>query len=216
MSRLLNALIVSVAVASPFSVQAFGFADVPGLGKKSADTSSSQVDLSGSQDLLIKQYAAASKSVLIGNSHMADAVGLAKEAAQARAASETLSDGATKGTLSDADKATSETSKLVADALKNTATMDAPAKEKFTTGMLSLAQGLVHYASMKGSVESFANGLKSASPMVLPKLQSGAYVATSLPSNVKNLATALNNAISYAQSHDIAVPKDATDALSKL
>lgn len=214
MSRLLSTLLISAAVTAPVAAHAFGLGDLANVGGKSSDSSSG--DLSGSQDLLVKQYVSAGKSVLNGNASMADAVGLAKDAAAARAAGDSLTDGATKGTLSDADKITSDSSAAIAAALKNTDKMDAPAKEKFTAGLLSLAQGLVKYIGMKGPFDSFQKGLSSASPMMLPKLQSGAYVATSFPTSVKNLASALNNAVSYAKSHDIAVPKDATDALSKL
>jgi hypothetical protein len=214
MSRLFAAMLFASVVVTPIVGHAFGLGDVAGMGNKNDKGSST--DLSGSQDQMVKQYVAAGKSVLDGNAKMADAVGLATEAAKARAAGDSMTDGATKGTLSDSDKVNSDTNTAVAAQLKNTAAMDAPAKEKFASGILSLAQGLGKYIGMKGPTESFAKGLSSASPMMLPKLQSGSYIVSSLPSNMKNLTSALSNAISYAKSHDIAVPKDATDVMSKL
>ncbi|MNR88986.1 hypothetical protein D3C72_199400 [compost metagenome] len=214
MSRLFVTIAVAASLSVAFSAHAFGLGDVPGLGKKSATSGST--DLVGSQDLMVKQYVSAGKSVLDGNAKMADAVGLATEAAAARAAADALSDGATKGALGDSEKTTSDTSIAIANKLKNTEKLDGPAKEKFAAGLLSLAQGLGKYVGMKGPVTSFQSGLSSASPMMLPKLQSGAYILTSFPTSVSNLATSLKNAVSYAQSHDIPVPKDATDVMGKL
>lgn len=211
MSRLLAAILISAATITPIAAQAFGLPSIPGMRAKSDNAGS--VDLSGAQDQLVNQYVSAGKSVLDGNAKMADALGLTIEAATARAAGDSMAAGATKGALSDADKASSASNKSIAAALKNTDNLDGPAKQKFVAGMVSLAQGLGKYVGMKGSFDSFQNGLSSASPMMLPKLQSGAYIVSSFPSSVKNLSSALSNAISYAKSHDIAVPKEATDAL---
>jgi hypothetical protein len=213
MGRLLIALIISSTILIPVTSQAIGFGDLKSLSSKSEG---STTDLSASQDGLVKQYVSAGKSVLDGNSKMAEALGLVKEATAARIAGDSLSEGSTKGGLSDADKVSSDTSTAVAAALKNTSNLDAPAKAKYAEGMLSLAQGLGKYIGMKDSATSFSSGLSGVSPTMLPKLQSGAYIVSSAPSSIKNLSTALSNAISFAKSHDIAVPKDATSALAGL
>lgn len=214
MSRILLAILLTVTTLTPLSSLAFGLpklSDVVGSSDK-ANTP----DLTGTQDQLVKQYVSAGKSVLDGNSKMAEAVGLAKDAAAARASSDSLSEGATKSALSDADKTSSDTSKAVAEALKNSSGLDAPAKVKFVSGIVSLAQGLSKYVGMTSLFGSFTQGLSNVSPLMLPKLQSGAYIVSTTPASIKNLSSALSNAISYAKSHDIAVPTDATDALSKL
>lgn len=211
MSRLLAAILVSAAILTPLSAQAFGLGNIPGMGAQSDNAGSA--DLSGAQDQLVKQYVSAAQSVLDGDTKMAEALGLTNNAASNRAASAALTDGATKGALSDADKASSDTSSAVADKLKNAGNLDAPAKAKFAAGISSLAQGLVKYVGMKGAFDSFASSLSSASPMMLPKLQSGAYIVSSLPSNLKTLTSSLKNAIAYAKAHDIAVSNDATAAL---
>jgi hypothetical protein len=213
MSRLLVALLLSAVTLSPITANAFDL-KVPEIGSKSG--SSGSTDLSGSQTQLVKEYVSANKSVLDGNSKMAEAVGLKNEAAAARVAGDSLTEGATKSSLSDADKASSDTSKAVSTALKTTGTLDAPSKAKFADGMLSLSQGLAKYVGMKGSLTSFTSGLKSVSPTVLPTLQTGSYIASSAPTNIKNLSSALSNAIAFAKSNDIVVPADATDVLSKL
>lgn len=208
MSRLLAAILISAATITPLTAQAFGFPSVPGMGGQSGDAGSA--DLSGAQDQLVKLYVSAGKSVLDGNAKMLGALNLKTDASIARAQSEALTDGATKGAISDADKANSNANSAIAAGLKNTDKMDGPAKAEFAAGILSLAQGLAKYVGMSSSFDSFQKGLSSASPMMLPKLQSGAYIVSSLPSNIKNLSSALNNAILYAKSHGIAVPADAT------
>ncbi len=211
MSRLLAAILVSATILTPLSAQAFGLGNIPGMGAQSDNAGST--DLSGAQDQLVKQYVSAAQSVFDGDAKMADALKLTTNAASDRAASATLTEGATKGALSDANKTASENSNAIAEALKHTENMDAPAKAQFAAGIVSLAQGVVKYVGLKGAFDSFANGLSSVSPMMLPKLQSGAYIISSLPSNLKTLTSSLKNAIAYAKSHDIAVPKDATAGL---
>lgn len=211
MLRLISSIAISMAALAPFSVHAFGLPSIPGLDSKSSNTGS--VDLTGAQDQLVKQYATAGKFVLQGNASMADALGLTSQASAARAAGDSLNDGATKGSLSDADKANSDTNTAITEKLKNPVELDAPAKAKFAAGIVQLAQGMVKYVGMKGSFQSFSSSLSSASPMMLPKLQSGAYIVSTLPSSIKNLSSALNSAVAYAKAHDIALPKEATDAL---
>ena len=71
-------------------------------------------------------------------------------------------------------------------------------------------------AALKGPAESFSTGLKSASPLMLPKLQAGAYVVTQLPTGLSNLGTSMKNASAFAKSNDIPVPPDATKAMASL
>jgi hypothetical protein len=52
--------------------------------------------------------------------------------------------------------------------------------------------------------------------MMLPKLQSGAYIVGQLPSGLSNLGTSLKNANAFAKSNDIPVPPDATKAMAAL
>jgi len=210
MSRLLASLLISIVAIAPAVAQI----SIPGFGNKSS--TAAPADLPGAQDQLVNLYAAAGKNVLTGNAKMADAVGLKDKAAAARAAGDALGDGATKGALNDADKATSDTNAAIAEKLKNTDKMDAPAKQQYAAGIVSLAQGLVKYTAMKGSFTSFQKSLSSASPMLLPKLQTGAYIVSSFPSSLTNLSSALSNAVAFAKTHDIPVPKDATDALGNM
>jgi hypothetical protein len=209
MSRLAAALVVSLITLAPAAQAQFSMPSLPGMGK-----STGSGDLSGSQDQLVRQYADANKTVLQANAQMADAVGLKEEAAAMRASSETLNDGATKGSLADADKVTSDTTRKLTEKLNDkTTVVDAEGKKKYTAGLVTMASGMVKYVAMKAPFQTFSSNIKSASPMMLPKLQSGAYIVSNLPGNAKNLGTALSNAVAFAKSHDIAVPKEATAAL---
>lgn len=212
MSRIspIAAVIATLITISPVAQAQFSMPSMPGMGAKSAGGG----DLAGSQDKLVHQYVDANKTVLLANSQMADAVGLKEEAATMRATSESLGDGATKGNLADADKLTSDNSRKLSEKMNDgTMVLDAGAKKKFTAGLVTMASGMVKYVGMKGNFQSFSSSLKSASPMMLPKLQNGVYIVSSLPGNAKNLGTALSNATSFAKSHDIEVPKEATAAL---
>jgi hypothetical protein len=211
MSRLATTLIASVFTITPVAALAqFGLPSLPGMGGKSAGGA----DLSGSQDQLVRQYVDANKTVMLANAHMADAMGLKDDAAKLRASSDSLGDGATKGNLADADKATSDTNRKLAEKLNdNTVVLDADAKKKYVAGLVTMASGVVKYVGMKGSFQSFASNLKGVSPMMLPKLQTGVYIVSSLPANVKNLTAALSSATQFAKSHDIEVPKDVTAAM---
>ncbi|WP_332877888.1 hypothetical protein [Massilia sp. S19_KUP03_FR1] len=210
MTRLAAALVVTLITLAPVAQAQFSMPSLPGVGGKAAGSG----DLSGSQDALVKQYVDANKTVLQANAQIADAVGLKDEAATMRASSESLTDGATKGNLADADKVTSENSKkLTAKLNDSTTVLDAEGKKKFTAGLVTMASGMVKYVAMKPNFQSFSSSLKGASPMMLPKLQNGVYVVSSLPGNAKNLGSALSNAVSFAKSHDITVPKEATSAL---
>ena len=77
-----------------------------------------------------------------------------------------------------------------------------------------LASGLIKYTGMKQDVAGFSKGL--AGPGALQagtKLQAGAYIVKTLPSSISNTTSTLSSAVSFAKSHGIEVPPDATAAL---
>ena len=82
--------------------------------------------------------------------------------------------------------------------------------------MSMLGQGLLKYVALRAPAQSFSTGIKSASPLVLPKLQSGLYVVTQLPGGITNLGSSLRNASAFAKSSDIPVPPDAQSAMAAL
>jgi hypothetical protein len=205
MNQLLKSALYLSLVSTSFVAQAqFKMPSLPGGGNK----------LSGAQDQLVSQYAAAEKDVLDANGKMDDALGLKDQAAQARAESTALSSGATLNNLEAANAGSSDNDAVIAAAYKNPPEMDAKAKATFTEGLEFLGKGVMKYVAMRSSVTSFGSSLTSVSPTMLPKLQSGAYIVKVFPTNSKNLFTSLNNAVTFAKAHDITVPPDATQALT--
>ncbi|MCA1324438.1 hypothetical protein [Herbaspirillum sp. alder98] len=196
---------VSIALTLPMA----SFAQFGNLlgGSKS---SSGGADLSGQQTQLVRNYAAAGKDVLTANGHISEALGIKAQAVNASATSDSMS----ASELEAQDKAISANAEAVSSALKSGATLkDGESKKKYAQGLLSLALGLKKYVGMRNDAQNFANGLSSASPLQLPGLQSGAYIAKSLPSNVSNLSGVLKNAVDFAKSNGVEVPADATSLL---
>lgn len=185
---------------------------IPGMG----GGSSAGGDVTGANDSLVRGYVAANKDVLLANSMMADALGLKDAAAASKATADALTDGATKGNLEDSNKAVSASTDAVAAEMAKGPKLDAAAKTKYQSGMGRLGQGMLKYIALRGPASDFSNTMKSASPMMLPKLQSGAYVVTQLPSGLSNLSSSMKNASAFAKSNDIPVPPDATKAMASL
>ena len=185
---------------------------VPGLpgGSSGGDA------VGGQNDALVRGYVAANKDVLLANSKMAEALGLKDAAATAKATADALTDGATKGNLEDSNKAVSASTDAVAAEMAKSPKLDAAAKQKYSQGMAQLGQGVLRYIALAGPAQSFSSSLKNASPMMLPKLQAGIYVASQLPTGLSNLSTSMKNASAFAKSNDIPVPPDATKAMAAL
>lgn len=208
--------LLALTAALPLSASAqFSLPSVPGLNKLTGGGASGG-DLSGQQDALIRSFVAANKDVLTANARMADALGLKDEAAKAQATADSLTDGATKDNLSDANKAVSDTGGAVAQAMAQKPTLDAAAKAKFTSGLGSLVQGTMKYGTVGKNVKSMGSSLSSASPTMLPKLQSAVYVVGNFPTSATELSKALQNAVSFAQDSGIEVPANSGDALGAL
>ena len=214
MKKLLPALAAAL-ICVPFAAMAQlpSLKSIPGLGGAAAPSGG---DVTGQNDSLVRGYVAANKDVLLANSQMADALGLKDAAAASKATADALTDGATKGNLEDSNKAVSASTDAVAAEMAKGPKLDAAAKKKYQAGMAQLGVGMLKYIALKGPAEAFSTGLKSASPLMLPKLQAGAYIVTQLPSGISNLSTSLKNATAFAKSNNIPVPDDATKALASL
>jgi hypothetical protein len=188
---------------------------IPGVKELTAPSSGAS-DVAGQNTLLVRGYVAANKDVLLANSQMADALGLKDAAAASRATAEALGEGATKGNLEDADKAVSTSTDAVAAEMAKSPKLDAAAKTKYASGLAQLGRGVLKYVGLRKPAQDFSTGLKTASLVTVPKVQSGVYIAGHLPTGVSNLFTSLQNATAFAKSNDIPVPADATKALGAL
>jgi hypothetical protein len=208
------AVVTAVAAGVPSVANAqFGLPSIPGLGKSSSGAASA--DLGGQQDVLVRSYVAANKDVLTANSKMAEALGLKDLAVASKATADALTEGSTKDNLDAANKAVGN-SDAVNEELKKSPKLDAAAKATFGSGLVSLASGVSKYVVVGKNVSDISSGLSSAPLMQLPKLQSAVLIVSKFPSSMSSVASALKNAIAFAQSNDIPVPADATKALAAL
>ena len=182
-------ILLAALLALPFAAQAQlpSLKNLPGLGALGSSKSDSG-NVTGQNDALVRGYVAANKDVLLANALMAESLGLKDQAATARATAEALTDGATKGNLEDSNKAVSASTEAVAAEIAKSPKLDAQSKATYQSGLAKLAQGLLKYVNLRQPAQSFATGLKEASPMVLPKLQSGAYIASSANVSVETKA----------------------------
>jgi hypothetical protein len=190
------------------------FPAIPGFGK-SASTAPT-ADLGGQQTQLVQAFVAANKDVLNANSKMAEALGLKDAAVASKATADSLTEGATKDNLDAANKEVSTSTEAVAAQLKKGPQLDTAAKATFGVGLVALASGVVKYVGVGKNVSDMASGLKGASMMQLPTLQSAVSIVSKFPDSMTTVSNALKNAITFAQNNDIPVPADATKALSFL
>lgn len=215
-SSLAAAGLLSLAFVGTASAQ-FSLKSIPGVANVVGGGSAAPAaDLGVQQDALVRNYVAANKDVLNANAKMAEALGLKDAAATSKATSDALTEGATKDSLEASNKAVSASTDAVAAELAKQPVLDARSKALFADGLANLAVGVTKYVGVGRNVKDMGSSLSSASPLMLPKLQSAVYVVSNFPGSMGNVSTALKNAISYAQSHDIPVPADATQALAAL
>jgi len=210
-SKFFSVALLATVLVVPVSGQAIGLGDLS--GKKSSSGSSSSVDLSGAQTSLLKQYVAASQSVLNANELMASALGLEDEVAKLKEDKKGLNSGATKGALKDSDKASSASQKAIMAKLKENPELSAEAKVTFAKGIVSLVDGVKKYSAMKSGVASFSKSMKGISPLDLRKAQEGVYIVTSFPGKASEVVKSLNSAVSFAKGRGVKVPSDATAEL---
>ena len=209
MKKLCITTITAAALVTPsLGMAQFNISNV--LGGGTSANSNAGVDLGAQQDALTRNYVAAGNDVMNANRLFAEALGIQAQAVGAAATSDAVS----ANEIEAQDKAISADAAAIAEAMKSGATLkDAESKVKFGKGLVSLAQAMLKYKGMGKDVESFSSGLSGASPLMLPKLQSGAYVIKTLPTSVSNLSTSFKSAIDFARSNGVEIPADATSLL---
>lgn len=208
MKNRLIAVAAAVALATPLVSHA-QFGGLLG-GSKPGAANSGGADLGAQQDTMVRNYVAAGRDVMTANTHLSEALGIKAEAVNAAATSDSVS----AKDVEAQDKAVSAQAAAVAEALKNGAQLKSTeAKVTYAKGLVVMVSGVKKYVDMKKDVQSFSSGLSSVSPLQMGKLAAGAYVAKSFPTSVANLTNVLKNAIEFAKSNGIEVPKDATSLL---
>jgi hypothetical protein len=214
MKRLIAIAVLTASAAAPTALFAqFSMPTIPGLGKPAGGA---PADLGGQQDSLMRNFSSANKDVLTANAKMAEALGLKDQATSAQTAANSLTEGATKDNLSDANKAVADTGGAIAAAMAKKPELDAASKATFATGLVSLLSGVTRYVGLSSDVKNMSMGLKGASPMQMPKLGSALYVVSNFPSSASQLSKAVQNATAFAKENGIAVPANSADAMGAL
>lgn len=203
--------VTAIALALPTLSSAQFANPLSGLmgGKSSGNNAST--DMGAQQDSLVRTYVAANNDVWTANVRMTKALNLNTDAINKAETAKTFS-----GTDTEAQAtALSESAAALSEAQKHGATLkDAEAKTKYAQGVVSLAMGVKKYMDMSKEAQSFASGMSSVSPLQMGKLQSGVYIAKSLPGNVSNLTDTLKNAIQFAKDNNVDLKSnDPTGAL---
>lgn len=202
-------MVFAVVAVTAMVLPAVSEAQLGGLlGFKSS--SNSGADVGAQQDALVRNYMAAGKDVLTANGQLAEALGIKAHAVDAAAKSDSVS----AKDVEAQDKAISAEAAVVSEELKKGAQLkDDAAKVKYAQGLLSLATGVKKYLGLRKDAQDFTSGMSSASPLQLGKLQAGAYVAKSLPTNISNLTGVLKSAVEFGKSNGVQIPADATSVL---
>lgn len=209
MKKIVSVAFLSISMALPV-VSYAQLGNLGGLLGGNKAPANAGADLGSQNDQLTRNYVAAGKDVMTANGHFGEALGIKAQALNASATSDSLS----ASDIENQDKAISANATAVSEAMKSGATLkDSESKVKYSQGLISLVLGLKKYIGMRNDVQSFSSGLSSASPLQLPKLQTGAYIVKSLPTSVSNLSGVLKSAIDFAKRNGVEVPADATSVL---
>src|SRR6266702_8130838 len=184
---------LSVAAALCASSSSFAQLGLPKVGG-GAPAPQNGVDAAVSQDQLVKTYVAADSEALLGQSRMAEALGLKDKAAAAKAKADTLTSGATvtNDTLKQATQVQTEVSEAMSKAQSQGGTFSAESKAQFSEGLGHMGRGVLGSVKLKDSAVAFqqAAQAKISSASLLEKmsvtksLAAGTYVATNLPGHI--------------------------------
>lgn len=209
MKKSILSLVVALAL-TPVAANAGMFDSAPSLGGGGSAAASG--DPVAAQDKLVANYIDADKLVLAGQAKMAEALGLKIEAAKLQA----LSDGLNSNNVANKDdQAQGEAfTKSIADNQAKQPTLTKESKAIYATGIAGLVAGVVKYIALKDGVQSLGDSISSASPMVLPKLQTGVTLVKRFPTSAKTLVETVQGATKFAKEQKIPVPADASKAMS--
>lgn len=162
---------------------------------------------------IVTKYVGGAKSVNTADVKMLRAVGLKEEADRAELQAKNLTEGATQGSLEDAVKVQTDSSKaLEAKFASGKVEMDEQSKKQFAAGMADLGRGLLAYVGMSKE----ASGFKPSPTAVGASTLSAAYIVKTLPDSIKTLGSTLKSSIDFAKTNNIPVPKEAADATSAI
>lgn len=208
-------LAISAVCGSSF---AFGLPSFPKLSKPASKTNGSAFDM---QNKLVMDFVAGQKGILDSQAKMATALGDKDLAAKLTASSTAISSGATLENLGNSKNLSEKTSEILGKQLASAKNLTAAGKAEMEQAIPGYMAGIMALIKMKPDYQSFMDAaqqqISSAGMMdaltVRKKLAVGTYVATNGPGYSESLASTTGDFISYAKSHNISIPPDATALL---
>ena len=207
------------------NVFAFGLLSFPKPSKPASATNGpAQGSAFDMQNKLVSDFVLGQKGILDSQAKMATALGDEKLAAKLTADSTANSSGATKDNIGRSIILSEESSKLLGKEMTHAKNLTAAAKAAMGQALPGYITGVVALIKMKPNYQRFMDAAKqqieSASMMdamtVRKKLAVGTYVATKGPGYAESLAGTTGDFISYAKSHNISIPANATAALGSM
>lgn len=215
--------LVSASGASAFGL---GSLSKSSDSDKAAATAPAQSldDVLNTQEALVRRYMTAAASVNEAQIKFAKALNMKKEAAALQDQQKVLTSGsviADAKSLKKMTKLSKSTNKAISENMQQEKNLSKEAKAEISKGLVYLAASIVETKNMidefEPFIESAQSQISSVSPMkmrkIKKKLDSGLYVATKTPGQLANLTTTATKMISFAQSNNIKIPKEATTML---
>lgn len=204
---IVTALSLIAATMIGGTANAFDLGALGSVMSKGSASSQSSV----TPESIVKEYALGSQSVLEGHQYMLSALGFKEKAAQAALLVKKVTED--PSTSADEDKITftTESTKLIQEKLNSKdCSLTDQGKEEFGKSMLNLGKGLIAYKAMTSDVTNFKPGISSIGGAAVAAVS----IVKSIPEDTNNLFSLLSNAVKFAQSNEIPVPKDTTKALA--
>lgn len=201
-------------IAAAFSLAAVtmigGTAHAFGLGSlMGGDNASSKSSVT--PEMIVKEYALGSKSVLEGHQNMLSALGFKEKAAAAALLVKKVTGDPTTSADDENVTFTTESAKLIQEKLNDKdCSLTNQGKKEFGKSMLNLGKGLIAYKAMASDVSNFRPGMSSIGGAA----GAAASIVKAVPDDTNNLYSLLSNVVKFAQENKIPVPKDTTKALA--
>lgn len=206
MKKQLIAMAFSLAAVTMASSSAHAF----GLGSLVGGSSASSQS-SVTPEIIVKEYALGSKSVLAGHQNMLTALGFKEKAAAAALLVKKVTGDPNTSADDENISFITDSAKLIQEKLNDKdLNLTAQGKKEFSKSMLNLGKGLIAYKAMASDVSKFKPGMSSIGGAA----GAAVSIVKAVPEDTNNLYSLLSNVVKFAQDNKIPVPQDTTKALA--
>jgi len=175
------------------------------------------------QEGVVRRYVEGASQINTAQTELLYAFGLKDQAAALEAQAKALSSGATldKDGIEKQKKLSDDANTAIQAKLDSGAELSAEGKQHYAKSLSPFAAGVSITTKLPGDLSGFSNAaqsqIQSASVLekvkVTSKLSTGLYLVKELPGYSANLLGCLGKLVTFANKHQIPVPKDATAAL---